>query len=280
MGKMKIGLTDEFYSYDYGSPEHMLEVIDTYKKKNLDMMVGPEWGLNAKPEGLYSAQKFKNLDDFIDNAFTAETKISDYAPKDAKSLLLKNRDNIKFRKYNNIPYSEAEAYKVIGALKEHSKNCDTLILPGTMVSYDKKGRLYNYMPVIQNGKHIKNIYKISDGGTRFFNLFGVLKLALDDEDCDKEYFVPKNNVLYADGRKIGVEICSDSGLLRGADIKDLDIQVLSSCGNSMIEPAVASGKYVVCADGASGEYFVKKLYGKEVKKKSDDLISIFTIKPI
>ena len=276
MGKIKIGLTDGFYSYDYGSPEYMLNVIDEYKRKNLDVIVGPEWGLNAKPEGLYSTRQFKNLDDFIDNAFTSETKISDYAPKDAKSVLLKNRDSIKFRKPNNVPYSEAEAYKVIDALKEHSKNCDTLILPGTMVSYDDKGKLLNYMPVIQNGKHLKNIYKISDGGTRFFSLFGLLKLGIDEENCDKEYFVPENNVLYADNRKVGVEICADSGLLREVGVKDLDLQVLSSCGNSTIEPAVEKGKYVVCADGASGEYFVKKLYGKEVKKKSGDLLSIFT----
>ena len=278
MEKMRIGLTEGFYSYDYGSPEHIFYLIDEHKGKNLDLLVGPEWGLNAKPEGLYYRRKFKNLDDFIDNAFTAETKISDYAPKDAKSILLKNRDRLRFSTLNNIPYSEAEAHRVIDALKEHSKNCDTLILPGTMVSYDNKGRLSNYMPVIQNGKHLKNIYKISDGGTRFFSLFGVLEFAINEDECDIERFVPKNNVLYADNKKIGVEICADSGRLREVGVKDLDLQVLSSCGNYTIEPAVEEGKYVVCADGASGNYFVKKLYGKEVKKKSDGLLSVFTAK--
>ena len=64
------------------------------------------------------------------------------------------------------------------------------------------------------------------------------------------------------GLKYGLEICSDSGILFAKGIRDLDIQILVSCGNVDIRmESVADEGYGIMNDGMRGVLIYAKLHG-------------------
>jgi hypothetical protein len=212
---------------DTKNPKKIIEAIKTGKKKGLDLLVGPEWGLCA------SAEK-------PSSTFSVHDYMSFFPPRevlDARKLQCEK------------PYSPREALKVINALRNATKGSDMVVMPGTMMIYTNSGRLYNVMPVVSNGKLIYSVLKYNDGGSSLFNLGGILK------------FMHGRSHGYTfkhDGIQFGIEICADSCSLARTTSqngsKGLDIQILSSCGDRYTISALRRGGYFICSDGTGDGY--------------------------
>ncbi len=252
------GLMKNVESDYYGNPYEILENIKKGKEKNLDILVGPEWGLNSVP-GVYSKSilKKQRANIALDAMFNAPD-YCEYAPRDAKKILEKQVEETGLKYFDKlpmIPYSEREYNKLVDSLKSHSKNSDMIIFPGTAMFYDQDKRLYNAMPVLKNGEVIKTLYKFRDGLGSKFNLNNTLFLYPIETQglsglAGLELAYGRDPRIYMDNLKIGVEICADTDVLKkDYNINDLDIHILSSCGNTSTSSAIHKNGYLLVVDG-------------------------------
>ncbi len=239
---------------DYGSPYEVIEDIRYAKKENLDVLIGPEWSLTCSPgifpKSMLQKAKAKKV---INSMFNAPNYL-EYSPRDAKEILIEAVDSgiKKFDKIPYIPHSKREYDKILKDILKESKDSSMLILPGTGMFYDDKSRiLYNNMPVIEDGRIIKNIYKFNDGLGSKFNLEKKLRLYPSETTKNPQYSMAFGDspIINSHHLDIGVEICADSGLLKEMKVKDLNLQVLSSCGNSSTVPVINNNGYLVIDDG-------------------------------
>ena len=272
LGAMKNIETD-----NYGSPYTVIDNIHYAKDQNIDVLIGPEWSLTCSP-GIYTESMIigRKAKDAMEILFNDPDYI-EYGPKDAKKILLEKIHDGKERFYAipHIPHSKREYERVLSDVKKASIGSDMTIFPGTAMFYDKNRILYNVMPVISNGRVIKNIYKFGDGSGSAFNLDGALKLFPGEVSPDKNDYslsYGKDPAVYHNGIKTAAEICIDTGILNNRyGINDLDLQILSSCGNSYAVPAVGDNGFIAVTDGfRSAEIKVTKKNGAKLKpvKKS------------
>jgi hypothetical protein len=190
---LKVGIIDINTNHpSYSSLEKTLSVLRNAKKFNLDIIVGPEWGL-------------------MNNNLIEEK-----------------------------PYSYKELDSLLNSLREITSQTKTLVLPGSAVIYTKNMKMYNFLPVLYNGKIIFSTIKSNDGGTSFFNT-GQYELIGRDYSINKKF--------QWDNLEIGIEICADSGSLYREEKRNLDLQVLVSSGLRITNLAVKKEGYLVCSDG-------------------------------
>jgi hypothetical protein len=250
--KMRLGGITNIDTSEYGNPYSVIDSIQKAKYNDLDILIGPEWSLTCRP-GLYNRNvKTKKSETWVELLFNAPDYIK-YAPKDARNILEEGLENDfkKFTKIPAIPYSKREYENMLKDIKYASKGSDMLIFPGTAMFYDENRVLYNVMPVISNGKIVKNIYKFHDGLSSRFNLENALKLYPYNK-CNKEdysFSYGKNPIINFNGIKTSVEICADAGMLKRQGVNGLDLQVLSSCGNSATDRVINKQGYLAVVDG-------------------------------
>ena len=265
---MLLGAMKNIETSNAGSPYNVISNIRHAKERGIDILIGPEWSLTC-PSGIYTKKmiKGKKAKDAINMLFNAPDYI-EYAPKDAKKILEERIENglEVFEKVPNIPYSKREYEKLLNDLKTASKGSDMIIFPGTAMFYDENRILYNVMPVIRNGKLLKNVYKFNDGLSSEFNLEGALKLypseIYDKNDYSLSY--GKDPVIRFNGIRTSVEICADAGILQKYGVHGLDLQILSSCGNSSTTDVINNNGYLAVVDGLNGVEI--KGYGKYASK--------------
>jgi hypothetical protein len=251
--EMLLGAMTNLETQEYGNPYEVIENIKYAKERGIDILIGPEWSLTCPP-GVFSKSmiKGKKISKVIDILFNAPDYI-EYAPRDAKKILIEKADmeSDKFNDYPYIPHSKKEFEKILTAVAGASKNSGMLIYPGTAMSYDKDRILYNVMPVIKDGKVLKAVYKFNDGLGSKFNLEGSLMLYPSETSKDPDYSLSygKDPIIDFNGIKTSVEICADAGILKEHGINNLDLQVLSSCGNSSTVSAVNNRGYIAVVDG-------------------------------
>lgn len=305
-----LGAMKNIETTDTGNPYEVIANIYRAKDRGIDVLVGPEWSLTSK-SGVYVRKFIKNRKarNAIDMLFNAPD-YSEYAPRDARKILEEEIDNGLeiFEEVPKIPYSKREYQKLLNGLKVASRGSDMLIFPGTAMFYDENRVLYNVMPVIRDGELIKEMYKFRDGLGSNFNLNDSLtlypsevysrsiynpnktklKFANDEKyyrfenvmytGCTEKQLISKisyggNPIIYFDGLLISAEICADAGLLSRMNINNLDLQVLSSCGNSSTESVINNKGYIAAVDGfkdvqikVSGKYTPKL---KPIEKADD-----------
>ncbi|MCL4373152.1 hypothetical protein M1384_03770 [Candidatus Parvarchaeota archaeon] len=279
--EMLLGAMKNIETANNGNPYGVITNIYNAKDNGIDILVGPEWSLTSK-SGIYSRKLItKNkAKDAIKLLFNV-SDYNEYAPRDARKILEEKIDDESvFEEVPDIPYSKREYERVLKDLKIASKGSDMLIFPGTAMFYDKNMTLYNVMPILRNGKVIKSIYKFNDGLSSRFNLRGALRLYPSEtnyEEYKKEEYslsYSKNPIINFNGIKTSVEICADAGILKRYGITNLDLQILSSCGNSSTDNAITRKGYVVAVDGfrdvnirVSG----KGLFKQRPIEKSEDM---------
>ncbi|MBM3199306.1 hypothetical protein FJZ53_00090 [Candidatus Woesearchaeota archaeon] len=101
-------------------------------------------------------------------------------------------------------YNEQEKNQIISYISENIKSTDALIIPGTIM-WENNTHVHNTAPIIQKGT-IREVHKFSDGGTKY-----TAKLRGCNKPKYKNFDDPKT-FKWRD-YKIGIEICSDMGLL-------------------------------------------------------------------
>lgn len=279
--EMLLGAMKNIETTDNGNPYEVITNIYNAKDRGIAVLVGPEWSLTSK-SGVYARKlitrnKAKKALELLFNA----PDYNEYAPRDARKILEEKIDNESvFEEVPDIPYSKREYEKLLKGLKMASKGSDMLIFPGTAMVYDEKRVLYNVMPILRGGELIKSVYKFNDGLSSRFNLDGALRLypsetnykGYEKEDYSLSY--GKNPIITFNGIKTSVEICADAGILKKYGVNNLDLQILSSCGNSSTENVINSKGYVVSVDGfrdvdikVSG----KGMFKQRPVEKSDDM---------
>ena len=190
---LKVGVIDiNTNRPNYSSLEKTLSTLEKARKLDLDIVIGPEWGL------------------------------------------MDNRSNYE------LPYSHEELKKLFYRLKNKTNGTEELVLAGTAVIYTKNRKIYNFLPVIYNGKVIFSTIKKTDGGTSFFNNGNY-------ELIGRDYSIA--NTFEWKNLKIGIEICADSGTLYQEGKRDLDLQILVSSGIRTTNLALKRGGYLICSDG-------------------------------
>ncbi|MEM0142722.1 MAG: hypothetical protein QXL94_02015 [Candidatus Parvarchaeum sp.] len=251
--EMLLGAMDNLETSNSGSPYEVIENIHLAKDRGVNILVGPEWSLTC-PSGLYPKRFVRNnkAKKAIEMLFNAPDYI-EYAPRDARKILEEEVETglERFKEVPRIPYSKREYENVIKGLKMASRGSDMLIFPGTAMFYDEDKVLYNVMPVISNGKLLKSIYKFNDGLGSEFNLENTLRLYPSEVYPKGDYSLSygKDPIIKFNGIKTSVEICADAGILKKYGVTDLDLQVLSSCGNSSTEGVINRNGYIVVVDG-------------------------------
>ncbi|MEM3191021.1 MAG: hypothetical protein QW292_02820 [Candidatus Parvarchaeota archaeon] len=287
---LEVGLMRNIETHNYGDPYKVIENISLSKERNLDVLIGPEWSMTHEPNVLlYDDFKDMGPDEVLDKLFDFHEDLI-YAPKDAKKLLeeLLDSGRLKFnsklypldvfahKKFRNlpqdylkshkfivngvemlkvintvkIPYSKREYLKLIKSIKKETEGSDLLVVPGTAMYYDRDLKLYNAAPVIYNGRTLRTFYKLRDGGGSSFNLNGTLKLSPDPYSGTMFEAYGNNPVVYFKGKKIGIEICADSGILKAYyGIDFLDLQILVSCGVDGYLKATSKDGYLAIVDG-------------------------------
>lgn len=286
---LEVGLMRNIETHNYGDPYKVIKNISLSEERGLDVLVGPEWSLTHEPNILlYENFKDKDPREIIEGLFDFHKDLI-YAPEDAKRILerLLDEGRLKFKsklypsnrfrhKFRNmpqnhsksrrfmvngvkklkvmeppsIPYSKREYLKLIGSIKEQTRNSDMLVIPGTAMYYDKDLRLYNAAPVVHSGRISRTFYKFKDGGGSSFNLNGMLKISPDQYDNIGFEPYGRDPLVHFKGKRIGVEICADSGVLKtDYGVDDLDLQVLVSCGISGYLDATRKGGYIAIMDG-------------------------------
>ncbi|MGC8533736.1 MAG: hypothetical protein ACP5MV_03890 [Candidatus Parvarchaeum sp.] len=269
-----------------GSPYEVIENIHRAKDKGIDVLIGPEWSLTCPP-GVYTKTLIKKnkAKDAIDILFNAPDYV-EYAPRDAKKILeAQIEDGLEiFDEVPRIPYSKREYQKLLNGLKMASRGSDMIIFPGTAMFYDENKVLYNVMPVVRDGELVKEIYKFRDGLGSNFNLNDELIL-YPTEVYSKSIYNPSKNklkftndekyqrfeniiytgctnaepisklsyggnpIIHFNGLLTSAEICADAGLLSEMNVNNLDLQILSSCGNSSTESVINNSGYIAVVDG-------------------------------
>lgn len=141
---------------------------------------------------------------------------------------------------NELPYSSKELEKIFCRLKNATNETKELTLAGTAVISTNNRKMYNFLPVIYDGKVIFSTIKMTDGGTSFFNN-GNYEIIGRDYSMTNDFEWKK--------LKIGIEICADSGVLYRNGKRDLDLQILVSSGIRITNLAVKKGGYLICSDG-------------------------------
>lgn len=226
---LKVGIIDINTNHPrYSSLEKTLSVLENAKKFDLDVIIGPEWGL-------------------MNNQLEGEK-----------------------------PYSYSELDQLLGKLRALTISTKTLVLPGSAVIYTKKMKMYNFLPVLYNGKVIFSTIKVNDGGTSFFNN-GQYELIGRDYSVNKKFMW--NNL------DIGVEICADSGSLYREGKRNLDLQILVSSGIRITNLAVKKEGYLICSDGCPNgrkTYILKtnQDYDKDSNTDLADFRSLFKTKKV
>ena len=279
--EMLLGAMKNIETTDNGNPYQVINNIYNARDRGIDILVGPEWSLTSK-SGIY-ARKFitrNKAKKAIELLFNAPD-YSEYAPRDARKILEEKIDNESvFEEVPKIPYSKREYEKLLKGLKVASRGSDMLIFPGTAMFYDENRALYNVMPILRDGEVIKSVYKFNDGLSSKFNLEGELRLYPSETNYE-EYEKGKYSLSYGkspivtfNGLKTSVEICADAGILKKYGINNLDLQVLSSCGNPSTENVINSRGYIVAVDGFRDVDI--RVLGKSIPKqrpieKSDDM---------
>ena len=258
----------------YGSPYDILDNIRIAKEKNIDILVGPEWSLTSPP-GIFSKSllRGKKSEKVVEAMFNAPD-YNDYVPRDAEEILLELIEEgvKKFEEVPYIPHSKIEHDKLISEIMRESKEADMLIFPGTDMFYDEKRILYNNMPIIYSGRLIKNLYKARDGlGSRFnlggkLCLYSVENIEYFGNKPDYSQFFGNNPIIKSYGLNSAVEICADSGLLNSMGVTNLDMQILSSCGNSSTVSVTKDKGYLIAVDGfKEGTVRVNNKYERKMK---------------
>lgn len=148
---------------------------------------------------------------------------------------------------HNRLYSRQEKEEIITKISEATKEKDTLIIPGSIMWYDKVS-FYNTAPVISGGKLLGEYNKRLDGGTTELAaqrnwIFGSAELG------------NKDGIYQWRKYRVGVEICADHGLLKKSLVEQkqpmLDLYLLSSCGILIYASTlpIRDGGYGLCSDG-------------------------------
>ncbi|MCL5976049.1 MAG: hypothetical protein M1580_00430 [Candidatus Parvarchaeota archaeon] len=279
--EMILGAMSNIETTHNGNPYEVIANIYRAKDREIDILIGPEWSLTSA-SGVYVQKFIRNnkAKDAINMLFNAPD-YCEYAPRDAKKILEeKINDESLFKEVPRIPYSKREYEKLLKGLKMASRGSDMLIFPGTAMFYDENKALYNVMPVIRNGEVIKSVYKFNDGLGSKFNLEGALKLypseTNNDEYCEGKYSLSygEDPIVNFEGINTSVEICADAGILKKYGIDNLDLQVLSSCGNSSTDSVINNSGYIAAVDGFKGvEINVSGKYAPKLRpiEKSNDL---------
>ncbi|EEZ92536.1 MAG: hypothetical protein BJBARM4_0898 [Candidatus Parvarchaeum acidiphilum ARMAN-4] len=261
----------------YGNPSEVISNIKKAKNKNIDVLIGPEWSLTCSPR-LYTKKMTKNKEaEVVINALFNAPDYMKYAPKDAKKILEEEVEEgfERFYEVPSIPYSEREYKRVLNDLTNVSKGSDMLIFPGTAMFYDEDRVLYNVMPILRDGKIVKNIYKFNDGLGSKFNLENALELYPYNKHDRDNYSLSygKTPIINFRDIKVSAEICADAGILKKYGVKDLDLQILSSCGNNSTDRIISKQGYLAIVDGfkspivhVSGKY-IPKLKPLEASKE-------------
>jgi hypothetical protein len=145
-----------------------------------------------------------------------------------------------FMEIHPDPYSPRETRQILEKLRAASKGSKMLIVPGTLMVYTASGRLYNLLPIFGDGKLMYSYIKRTDGGSKDYNL-----------QRYKLQFGKKSGVFTYGGLKFGVEVCRDAfacGLYERG-VRNLDVQILSSAGNSYTTAAINDSGITICVDG-------------------------------
>lgn len=236
--KYRVGVID-LETYGHGSPDIVLESIRKAKKHNLDLLVGPEWSLSAPGDGTgpraYPYGEAKSLIDLL----KTETIGSDMLVVPGTFVYFKDLADVKEKFIAN----SAEI-----SLK-HPEECEREINPNDIkngIVNIKRGPFskifpskrfvgYDYMPVLSNGKIVYSLTKEENGGTGSFLGKRTIR-----------GYIPKSRKFEFSGLSFGAEICSDAGRLRREDVKNLDVQIVSLCGQLYSPPNVLreGGVYV------------------------------------
>lgn len=282
--ELTLGVMNGIKTSDYGNPYRIIRNIESAKKNNVDIFVGPEWSLTYTP-GVFNKNSLegKKAKTVVETIFNAHDYI-EYAPRDAKAILMEAIEESKenFIKIPQIPHSKREYKNILNKLLEISKDSDMVIYPGTGMFYDKNRVLYNHMPVINKGKIIKNLYKFNDGLGSRFNLENKLRLYPSQTSKSRDYSKSFGDspIISVFGLKTAVEICADYGMLKELGINYLDLQIMSSCGNFSEVPAVNNNGYIVLVDGIEEKKSkVIKRYTQKIKPvKTSQSMDIYKLK--
>lgn len=289
-----LGTMKNIETTNNGNPYRVIDNIYHAKDKGIDILVGPEWSLTSTP-GAYIGNSIRKrkAKDAINTLFNASDN-SKYAPRDARKILEEEIDDglEVFEEVPKIPYSKSEYKRLLEGIKTASRGSDMLIFPGTAMFYDENKVLYNVMPVIRDGELIKEIYKFRDGLSSDFNLNNSLTLYPSEVYSRSVYHPNKaelkftnderykrfENIIYTgctaaelisklsyggnptirfNGLLTSAEICADAGLLSEMNVSNLDLQVLSSCGNFSTNAAITDGVindsgYIAAVNGFKG----------------------------
>jgi len=277
--EMLLGVMANIETHSYGDPYEVIENIYNAKERGIDILIGPEWSLTSF-SGIYNRKliKKRRIKDAINLLFNAPDYYK-YATRDARDILEERIDkNAVFEDVPRIPYSKREYEKLLIGLKMASRGSDMLIFPGTAMFYDNDRILYNVMPIIRNGEVIKSVYKFNDGLSSEFNLEGALKLYPSEthNKDERKYFLSygKDPIIKFRGINTSVEICADAGILKKSGVENLDLQVLSSCGNSHTENVIKNKGYLAVVDGFKEvEIKVSEGYNSKIRpiEKSKDI---------
>ncbi len=143
-------------------------------------------------------------------------------------------------------YTDEEHNRLISLLESQSKDSKMLVIPGTMVYMDGDGNARNLLPVISDGALLHSYHKRLNGGTTSFFYDSIVGRTNPPFAAGRE-----SNVFEYRGERIGLEVCADTGRLSYNNVKDLDLQILSSCGIQFTNHVIKEGGIFVLTDGYS-----------------------------
>lgn len=158
----------------------------------------------------------------------------------------------------NQPMTVDERDELFDRIGQLTEGYDTLVMPGSCF-WTENGKLINTMPIYHNGELIATYDKMENGGE--INAASYYGLE----------FKPGKEVglLSHKGLDIGVEICADhgSGVLYEKRVKNLDLQIVSSCGMTLLgnNDVTHIGGYQIISDGLYTEVQVRRNIGDSRK---------------
>ena len=281
--ELLLGAMKNIETSKYGSPYEVIDNIRYANEKGINVLIGPEWSLTCSP-GIFTNSMLRREDAkrIVNTMFNAPDYI-EYAPRDARDILAEARNSgvEKFDDTIYVPHSKREYDKIIKSLLRESRDSDMVIYPGTGMFYDSNKILYNHMPVIKAGRVIKNIYKFNDGLGSRFNLDNMLKLYPSQTSSSEDYSrsFGDSPIIEVYGLKTAVEICADAGILKKIGIRDIDLQILSSCGNSTSQQVTNKEGYLAIVDGdiEPRAKVVKKYIPKLKPVEKNERMDIFSL---
>ncbi|MDP7079719.1 MAG: hypothetical protein QF415_07510 [Candidatus Undinarchaeales archaeon] len=177
------------------------------------------------------------------------------------------------------PLSPKEKDELVSGMAARTKGKDLLLLPGTYVWQDKE-HVHNTLPIIHDGKVVRDYGKMFDGGEADIALAYGREFASGSEDGAFTY----------KGLDMGVEICADHyqehawGAVRNpgclqAEVDDegLDLQLVVSSGITIHDQALAvrEGGYAVLCDG-----YVPMVQVYRYAPDDDGLLTTHRVEPV